>query len=384
VVSRVGIIGARGIANYGGFETVVGELAPRLGAMGYEVYCSHRRVEAADMKPEYKKVRILYFPMFFPSNHKAARLFEVLYDWYFLVKCVVSLKCDIVYCLGVASGPLLIATKLSRAKTCVNLDGLEWKRRKFGLLDKAYIKLAFATSCAGASVCILDNAQLRRFFHSKVVEKAVVIPYGVSPIACGDWSTASLDRYCKGDVRAPLDSHGFLLVVARLEPENNIDVILRAYSGSRSTRPLVVVGDFSSPGYRKDILSLADSIGGGKQVLFTGSIFERRDLEMLRCHCMAYIHGHSVGGTNPSLLEAMSARDIIVAHDNVFNREVCEDSALYFKDETDLSSIIDSLDSDLEPHMNRAAKALEIVKRRYNWEDIARAYDELFRRLSRH
>ena len=382
MVSRVGIIGARGISNYGGFETVVGELAPRLAAMGYEVYCSHRRLAEGAMTAEFKGVKVLYFPFCFPAGHRGARLFEVLYDWYFLFKCAFVLRCDIVYCLGVASGPFLIATRLTRTKTCVNVDGLEWRRRKFGLADKAYLKLAFTTSCAFSNVCVLDNSQLKGYLDTKVVGKSAVIPYGVNSTTCGEWDGLVLEKYLEKGEGISVDSQGFLLVVARLEPENNIDVIVKAYSSSECTSPLLVVGDFSSPAFEEEIMTIANSVPEGKRVLFTGSIFNRGDLEMLRCHCSAYIHGHSVGGTNPSLLEAMSAGDLIIAHDNVFNKEVCGDSALFFSNEQSLREAIDIIGTDSSQHRARRDKALDIVRKKYGWEDITSAYDKLFKRLS--
>lgn len=373
---KVAIIGARGVANYGGFETIVGQLAPGLVAKGYEVYCSHRRSEGA-ARAKFEGASILYFPFRFPKSNKIGRMFEILYDWYFAIRCAFFMKCDTICCLGIAAGPILWLVRLSGARIAVNLDGLEWKRQKFHLLEKTYIQGAFLASCIWAHHLIIDNSRLASSIPEKYIRKSVFIPYGVTDRGCRGWDLSVVQGYLEKDGSFVMPGR-YWLVVARLEPENNVHTIVAAYSKSESKVPLVIVGDYSSPRYEEAVEGLTSTMPKGKSVLFTGSIFNQDHLDMLRCNCLAYLHGHSVGGTNPSLLEAMSSRNMIVAHDNVFNREVANDCALYFKDSEDLARLLDSVENHRTDFAKLGEKAFARVESKYRWAEVVEAYYGLF------
>ena len=377
---RIAIIGARGVGNYGGFETLVSELAPRLADMGYEVYCSHRRGENGVGPEEYKGAKLVYFPYRFPRSHRLARIFEVLYDWYFLIYASFVLRCGIIYCLGIASGPVLILARLAGSKTVVNLDGLEWKRDKFKMADKIYIRLAFLTSYVGADRLILDNRNIASFVPERTKDKSVYIPYGVVSRDCPAWNPSVIGEYLKSS-EARIAPNSYWLVVARLEPDNNVHTAVRAYAKSRNLNPLVIVGNFSVPSYEDTVRSLVKTLPEGKAVYFLGSILNQDHLSMLRCHCIAYVHGHSVGGTNPSLLEAMSFKNTIIAHDNVFNRDVTEGFALFFKGVEDLAGAMDLVEQHRGDYIDLGAKVYEITRARFRWDEVASSYDALFRQL---
>ncbi len=377
---RVAIIGARGIANYGGFETFVAELAPRLRDMGYEVYCSHRLKEEGEKHGKFKGVNVIYFPLRFPRGNFFARVFDVFYDWYFTFNCVFLLRCDVVYCLGLGAGLSLPFARLSKSRIVVNVDGLEWTRRKFSFVERGYLRLSFLASCVWSNKIIIDNTRLIDFVHLKYKSKAIHIPYGVASIDCPRWSPDTVGTLARreGCEFAPND---YLLVVARLEPENNVRMIVEAYSRSRTTKHLVIVGSFASRSYESSVRSVIDGLPKGKSVLILGSLYDREALSMLRCHCWAYVHGHSVGGTNPSLLEAMASGNAVLAHDNVFNREVCGDYALYFRGADDLVKALDQLDLGQIDDSYLRKGALAIVKDRYRWDIVATAYDKFFQSL---
>ena len=376
----IAIVGARGIANYGGFETVVAELAPRLQSNGYEVVCSARMSGTSVEDEVFKGVRVIHFPFRFPRSNRTGRLLEVLYDWYFLVRCSLFLRCDVVYCLGIAGGPILLLARSCGAATVVNLDGLEWKRPKFKMVERIYIRIAFLSSCIFSDRLILDNRKLMDFIPESVKPKAVFIPYGVSPRDRLHWDPSLPAKYVSGR-SVNITSNGFWLVVARLEPDNNIHTIIEAYSRSKSRKPMIVVGSFSSLTYEESVTSIVSAMPAGKEVVFLGSVFDQVHLTMLRCNCFAYIHGHSVGGTNPSLLEAMSWGNMILAHDNVFNRDVSEGNALFFRGVDDLANEMDLVDQAPERYTHLGTKVDEIARTRYRWDDVASAYDDLFKNL---
>jgi rhamnosyltransferase len=376
----IAIIGARGIANYGGFETFVGEVAPRLCQKGYDVYCSHRRTEDGSAAGEYRGVKLAYFPFRFPKNNRAGRLFEPLYDWYFALKFSFFVRTDFLYCLGIAAGLVAPICRLSGTKVLINIDGLEWKRRKFRLAERMYIRFAYASSYVGANLLILDNSRLVNHIPRRVRNKAVFIAYGVEPIECSKLDSPKFREFVES-IALAYRPHSYWLVVARLEPDNSIHTIVDGYRRSESKLPLVIVGDFSSQGYGNSVKATAKDVGRTRSVLFLGSIYDREILDMLRCYCAAYVHGHSVGGTNPSLLEAMSAGSLVIAHDNEFNREVAGDHALYFIDAEDLASKMNTLEKDLDLRMHDGEVLQARAVEKYGWESVVAEYDRLFQRL---
>jgi rhamnosyltransferase len=374
---KVAIIGARGIANYGGFETLVSELAPRLRERGYEIMCSHRWVDQASRTLYFRGVTPLYFPFRFPKSTLFSRFFELLYDSYFLVMCSLWLKCDLVYCLGTGAGFALPISRLTRSKTIVNIDGLEWKREKFGRAQKSLIKWLFLTCYLFSDFILVDNSRLTDYVPARYRKKTVFISYGVTIPECPRIDSEVAEDYARSALSIPTDED-YWLVVARLEPDNNIHTIIRAYSESGTRKRLLVVGSFSSCQYEAQVREILKELPEGKNVVFSGSIFDQNHLTHVRCHAFAYLHGHSVGGTNPSLLEAMSVGRAVIAHDNVFNRDVCGRSALYFRDSSDLARQMDTLESNSEMPARLGSEAREIVVAGYGWEAVVDAYDRLF------
>lgn len=375
--TRVAIIGARGIGNYGGFETVVGELAPRLVARGFDVACSNELTRNLGIETEYRGVKRMYFPFVIPKSYSARKIMELVYDWYFAIRCSVFEHYDLVYCLGAGAGPSLFLARLSSAKIAVNIDGVEWKRTKFGPLEKCLIKLLYFTCYACSDHLVFDNKRLENMIPAQYRHKSVYVPNGVTLPISEKWNAARLEE-CIHMSNVDIRPDDYLLVVSRLEPENNIYTIVDGYARSRVSRPLVIVGNFTSEKYRKKITEILSELPSDKNVVLTGAIHQPQVLDMLRSHCRAYIHGHSVGGTNPSLLEAMAARNLIIAHDNPFNREVCTDSALYFKDAETLGERLYLTQEKMDQYRDFGENAYDRARDHFNWEDIVEKCVALF------
>lgn len=375
---RIAFIGARGLGNYGGFETFVSEITPRLHQRGFEVYCASRRPPKGALPEEYKGVRISYFPLRFPRSSKLGRLFEILYDWYFALRFSFVDRVDVAYCLGIAPGLISPLARLSGAKLIINIDGVEWKRAKFSLAERSYIKMSYMAAYLGSNRVLLDNEKLAGHVPDWVLPKSVVIPYGVSPRQPGGWDTEVMRRAGRPDL-AQIRPHNYWLVVARLEPENSIHQIVEAHKRSKTGAPLLVVGDFSADSYRRKVESIM-AVSGDERIILAGSIYDRELLDMLRANCLGYIHGHTVGGTNPSLLEAMACGNLILAHGNEFNREVARDGALYFSDAESLRSLLDDAGT-----LAGSRRIGEIARARsaeaYSWDAVVEAYAALFSEL---
>ncbi|AFD00208.1 Glycosyltransferase [Methanocella conradii HZ254] len=375
---KIAIVGARGIGNYGGFETFVSELAPRLVNKGFKVYCSCEKNGIGEL-PYHKGVKLIYFPIKISNNYLLRKLFEILYDIYFNIACPIYFKCDIVYSLGVGANIFVLFPRLLGKKSIVNVDGIEWKRPKFNPVERIILKFMFKMTVMGADRIVIDSRSLLNHIDNRYRKKTIYIPYGVSDIEINPWDEKKLQRYIDDNYKIFPDS--YWLVVARLEPENNIHTILEGYLKSKSKKPLVVVGDYTSKNYKKAIRAILENDKEGR-ILMAGAIYNDKSLlDMLRQNCFAYVHGHSVGGTNPSLLEAMSMKNIIVAHDNEFNREVCGESAIYFKDAEELRERIESIEKMPEKYANLKDEIYIKVMKNYSWEGIITEYVDLFSRI---
>jgi rhamnosyltransferase len=372
---KIAIIGSRGIpAKYGGFETAVEAVAPGLVEMGWNVCVSCEGPRDQSKPAVYEGVNLFYFPVrpFFRI------IYEVLYDMYSLVKS--SSVCNCIYMLGYGAGLFLFIPKILRKKLVVNVDGLEWKREKFNKLERFILLTSERAAVRFADVIVADSREIKKYIEERYKRKAIYITNGVDAPQPEKWDDQKLgSRGLLKDME--LLPNGYWLTVARLEPENNIHTIIQAFLKSNSNKKMVIIGNFSSKKYQRCVLDILEDNNAAERVILTGAIYDVGLVNMLRQNCFAYIHGHSVGGTNPALLEAMSMKNLVIAHDNEFNKEVGEQTILYFKDAGDLAAKIKEVEnkSDLFGHLREAAHSR--VLSHYSWEDIVREYDRLFQGL---
>jgi rhamnosyltransferase len=367
---KIAIVGARGIANYGGFETFASELAPGLVKKGFDVYCTCERND--EMPEEYKGAKLIYFPIEMPSNYQLRKIVEFFYDICFGV--ILSFRCDVVYFLGFSANIFTFFPRIFGKKSFVNMAGVEWERSKFSPNERKLLKLFFKLAVIGSNHVIIDNKKLINHIDEKYHHKAIYIAYGVNEIPEIKWNQDTANSYTK----IPVNSNGYWLAVARLQPDNNIETILNGYMGSKSEKPLIIIGGFSCEDDYEQSLNKILKDNPDKKVIFTGGIYNQEHLNMFRQNCFGYIHAHSIGGTNPSLLEAMIMKNIIIAHDNEFNREVAGDSAVYFKDSQDLKNKIELIDESINNYIKLKMKAYNLVKKNYSWNEIVYEYINLF------
>jgi len=372
---KLAIVGSRGVpAKYGGFETAVEAVAPKLAEMGWSIFVSCEGPRGRSKPVVYKGVYLFYFPVrpFFRI------IYEVLYDVYSLLKS--SLTCRCIYMLGYGAGLFFFIPKVLRRKLVVNVDGLEWKRDKFNRLEKSILLASERAAVTFADVIVADSREVARYIEERYKKKAVYITNGVDAPQVEKWDERKFA--CQDLLKdTALLPNGYWLAVARLEPENNIHAIVQAFLSSDSNRKLLIVGNFSSKKYESNVLKLLEDKNAEQRVTLTGAIYDVSLLNMLRQNCYAYIHGHSVGGTNPALLEAMSMQNLVIAHDNEFNREVGGQTTLYFKDAGDLAAKIEEIENNPNLFAQLKEAAYSRVLSHYSWEDIAQEYDRLFQGL---
>jgi len=371
--NSIAIIGSRGIPNnYGGFECFTENISQKLTKKDYDVYVSCEHPGDADPPKQFEDVNLFYFPIKHPNSNSLGMFYEILYDAYSLFYA--SMKADQIYMLGYSAAFFFFIPKLFGKVLYLNPDGFEWKRNKFSGMIKLILKIQERIGVFWSDKIIADAKGIKEYYDNKYNISSNFIAYGVSEIPKIEWN----EEYLPESMKDVVDNDNYWLLVARLEPENNIHTIVDGYLKSKTKKPLVIVGNFLNSDYEKTVNDLIDGIDEDKQIFFTGGIYNQKTLNMLRQNCFGYIHGHSVGGTNPSLIEAMIMKNILLTHRNQFNEEVCHDSALYFKDSDELKSKMDDVDDFPEKYQIMKALAFSRVRQEYSWEKIVAKYDDLF------
>lgn len=358
---KVAIIGTVGVpACYGGYETLVENMLTykTRDDIVYQVYCSAKTYK--DRIEEYKGAKLKYIPL--NANGPSA----ILYDSISLVHAYFT--CDIILSLGTVGSFVLPIMKLfSNKRFIVNLDGLDNKRAKFNSFSQTVIGAARWIAAKLADTRISDNQGIKYYAQTKYNRDSELIEYG------GDNACRLVDDE-KLLNRYNLHRGEYIFKVARIEPENNIELILQALSEIPEEK-MVIVGNWNKSEFGRTIRKKYESYSN---MMLLDSIYESSEINLLRSNCKLYIHGHSAGGTNPSLVEAMNLELPIIAFDVIYNRETTEHKAQYFSDKDTLKTIILNLSKDKSARDALGEKMSEIAKRRYTWEIICQKYESLF------
>jgi glycosyltransferase involved in cell wall biosynthesis len=363
--TRVAILGTRGVpASYGGFETAVEEIGKRLAARGYSVtvYC---RNPGQDLT-EYEGMRLVNLPAL---RH---RMTETLsHTSLSAVHAAIRDRPDVALVLNAGNAPFLRPLRAAGIPVAVHLDGLEASREKWRGAGAAYYRWAEKAAVRGANEVISDASAIADRVHSAYGRESVVIPYGADVIAPGHERLAE-HRLVRRD---------YHLIVARMEPENHVLDAVHGYRMSDETRPLVVVG--SAPYSQWYIDKVHEAAGGDDRIRFLGGIYDKELLDQLYGNCRTYIHGHSVGGTNPSLLRAMGAGAPVLAFDCEFNREVTDNQALFWSSADQLTQLFDDIaDGELDEDLaSFSASGQQRVAEHYQWDAVTDAYEGVIQRM---
>ena len=356
---KIAIIGSRGIpARYGGFETFVEKISEILVKAGHAVSVYGEKDNAVNLKTlngveikesDYKKsLNPLLF--YFDSLRKS------------------RFGYDIVLVCGVGGAPFYFLFKNKHSVIISNVDGLEHLRTKYSYLKKLFVRLAQRMARKYSDLIIADSKEVGNFWAHYLrcpTEKLKVITYGAE--AVNPFEQKYLDQYY-------LIKDTYYIVVARLVPENHIQEIIQGYLKSESEKKLVIIGGLENTKYVNDLRQFEND-----NILFCNAIYHKETLDSLRQGAFGYIHGHSVGGTNPSLLEAMAASCLCICHDNIFNREVNSEEQLYFRNAEDLSRRIHEVEklNDKQRSSLQHASYQRVIQN-YSWEKIGEQYLQLF------
>lgn len=346
-----------------GFETGFGEIAPRLADAGHEIvmYCRRGSYPEPMRVPRYRGVELVYVPSPGGKNFSGP-----IATFFSLVHALTRGHYDILLFVNVGMGHHAALGRLFGKKVVMNVDGLDWTRAKWGPVAKWYFYSAAQSAVRFCTELITDAEAMRVFYLERFKKKTTMIAYG-----------AYIEKSEHPELisRFGIKPEDYYLIASRLIPENHADLIARAFLRSGSSKKLVIAGgaNYDSP-FHQELRSLA-----GDKIILAGHIDDPEVIKELHCNCFAYVHGHSVGGTNPSLLKAMGYGNCILALDTVFNREALADGGIFFpKDEEVLASEMRKLEANPACVAKLRAMGPERIKANYTWEKIAGQYERLF------
>ena len=363
---HIAMIGTRGVpAAYGGFETAVEEIGRRLVARGHQVtvYC---RSNDGPRPAEYLGMDLVYRPAV------RSKAIETLSHTFFSVAHAVShRRPDMAFVFNAANSPFVPVLHLRGIPSAVHVDGLEWKRDKWGGAGRRYYRMAEGRAVHSADALIADAQGIADYYASEFAVPTELITYG-APILTDPGSSRLAEL--------GLEPGRFHLVVARFEPENHVDVIVEGYGLSDARYPLVVVG--SAPYSAEYTESIASMAAADQRVRMLGGVFDQELLDQLYANALTYLHGHSVGGTNPSLLRSMGAGTAVIAYDVVFNHDVLGDDGVFFDSVDSVGDQIMRAEAGEVQQRDRGLRLQQRASERYDWDDVAALYENLARRLA--
>lgn len=362
------MLGTRGVpANYGGFETAVEEIGARLVDRGHEVTVYARN--PGQSTTEYRGMRVVNLPAI---RHRFAETLS--HTALSSVHAILKDRPDVAVVLNSGNAPLIRPLMVAGIPTAVHMDGLESRREKWRGAGARYYRWAERKAVRWADAVIADSRVIQQIIETDLGRHAEFIPYGAQVIDPGAERLVELN----------LVRRDYHLVVARFEPENHVFEVVHAYHLGDESRPLVVVG--GSPYSHWYVNQVEEAAAGDPRIRLMGGIYDRELLDQLYANCRTYVHGHSVGGTNPSLLRAMGAGAPVLAFDCHFNREVLDQQGLFWSNAEDLTVLFDemahigddSIGEGIQAELDQFSQlGRERVRKVYSWDLVTDDYERV-------
>lgn len=361
---NIAIIGTRGIPNhYGGFEQFAEYVSVGLVELGHQVtvYNSHNHPFKEN---NYKGVNLVH--CYDPEN-RIGTAGQFIYD----LNCILDTRkknFDIILQLGYTSSSVWSRLFPKKSIVTTNMDGLEWKRTKYSKKVQRFLQFAEKLAVKHSDYLIADSIGIQNYLKEKYSKDSIYIPYGADIFKNPE--KIYLEKY-------QVEDNHYNLLIARLEPENSIEIILDGVAQSTSTMPFLVIGNHQT----KFGDYLKEKYKEVKSIRFLGGIYDFTALNNLRYYSNIYFHGHTVGGTNPSLLEAMSSSCLICANNNIFNKAILNDDALYFATSVQIKNILDT--NIKSQHLDYITNNIQKIQSTYTWGNIINQYLSHFKSISK-
>lgn len=358
------ITGIRGVpASHGGFETFAENLATFLINKGWEVtvYCQESANDFSEISESvWSGVKRIHIPV---SGNGAKA--TVLFDYLSIMHASRQDKSSLILTLGYNTALFNLWLRIKGLTNVINMDGIEWKRDKWRWYERLWLYINERAGCLIGNHLIADHPEIESHLLTRINKNKVsMIPYGAREV-----SSANVEMVRKLGIK----ENNYALLIARPEPENSILEIVKAFSSQKRGINLVVLGKYDEGSiYQATVLKNASS-----EVKFIGAVYEHKVLDSLRFYAKLYIHGHTVGGTNPSLIEALGAGQPVLAHNNKFNRWVAGKGAEYFSTEADLSEKIELILRKPGKVNDMSAASLQRFRSEFTWSKVLVQYEKL-------
>ncbi|MBS1526327.1 MAG: DUF1972 domain-containing protein [Bacteroidetes bacterium] len=354
---KIGILGTRGIPNhYGGFEHISEYVSAGLVRRGHEVtvYNSHNHPYAAN---NWNGVNIQHC---YDPEYLIGTAGQFVYD----LNCLLDArkqKYDVVLLMGYTSCSVWGGLYPRKSAIITNMDGLEWKRSKYSKPVQQFLKYAEKLAVRHSQFYISDSRVIKKYLENKYSIISEYIPYGADV-----YTEEEREQLTTGEAK----NEDYFLLMARMEPENNIQTILEGFNNSNSRKIFKVLGDTGN----RFGQFIRHRFKNDERIEFKGAIFDNAQVRALQNNSYLYFHGHSVGGTNPSLLEAMASEALIAAHNNPFNKSVLSSDAYYFSDSEEVRYLVETVQRN-ESEQLMVKNNLDKIACQFNWEKIIDDYE---------
>lgn len=363
---RIALLGSRGVPHtYGGAEAFYIELAPRLVQRGHEVMVYNRSGLYKEKPSHYRGARLIYTPGFESKNfgslsHSITSIADVIFR-----------KVDVVLCVNSGVLPQLLLPRLAGKRVCVNMDGLQWEREKWGSIAKKY--LLFNAKIA-RRICpkgiITDAYEMHRIYMEQFKTPSACITYGAN---------IEVSEHPEMLAQYGVTPGQYYLIASRMVPENNADLIIEAFNRIRTDKVLAIAGNAN---YRSPFVDKLKAMAGPR-VKFLGHIANLDHVKELHCNCYAYVHGHMLGGINPAMVKALGYGNMILALNTLFNLEAVRDSGILFeRNVEDLERKLQYIEDRPEVAAEYRRRAPDRIRADFTWEHIVDQYEELFLQLA--
>ena len=370
---KIAILGIRGLpSSYSGYETFIGELAPRLAQRGHEVTIYCRSALFQEQPPVHLGLNMRYLPS---MEHK---FLSTLSHTTFAITDASLRRFDLIFVVNAANGLFGFIPRLCGKKCVLNVDGMEWLRPKWNKLGKWFFKTSAQLGTKFYNEIVTDAEEMHRLYAREFGIDSAYIAYG-----------ANIETSKNPEVLKEygVEPFGYYLIASRMIPDNNADLIVEAFVKSGSAKTLLIAGgaDYKGNLIERAFLDKLKSLANDR-VKFTGHISKPGHIKELHCNCFAYVHGHQFGGINPSILKALGFGNLVLALNTPFNVEVLDNGKYGLLYEKNLESLVDKIRfAESHPDQVRQFRALapERIRERFTWEQITDQYEELFGKITR-
>lgn len=356
---KIAILGTRGVPNYyGGFEQFAEFFSVYLVEQGHEVYCYNSHDHPFQEK-NFNGVNIIHQ---YDPEYKLGTFGQFIYDY----NCIMDSRkrdFDIILQLGYTSNSIWYFLLPKKSIIITNMDGIEWKRSKYSRPVQQFLKFAERLAANNSDYLVSDSLGIQKFLLERYQKESTYIAYGAHPF--NSPNAEILKEY-------NVEKEQYNMIMARFEPENNLDMVLEGVALSENKMPILVIGKHAT----KYGNFLKEKFKNHSNIRFIGGLYNLEHLNNLRYFSNLYFHGHSVGGTNPSLLEAMASQALVVAHNNEFNKGILKENSYYFSNPTEVKNILETIKKN--DNLRLVQKNYDAIVKDFNWNKINGEYLQLF------